>query len=140
MHRREQHGAALVEFAVVLPLLCLLLLGIARFGLALNNYLVLTDAVRVGGRNLALSRGATTPYDTTMSKIFGSAPNLASGGLAVTLAVNGTSCSSNQTCKAALAAGADASVVAIYPCNLQIMGITIVPNCFMTSRTTERVE
>ena len=41
-------GQAIVEFAIVLPLLLALVLGIVQFAIAFNNYLTLTDAVRAG--------------------------------------------------------------------------------------------
>lgn len=47
---RECRGAVAVEFALVLPLLVMLLLGIVTFGLAFNERLALTNGVREGGR------------------------------------------------------------------------------------------
>ena len=47
----------MVEFALVLPVLLLVLLAILRFGLLFENYLTLTDAVRSGARTLAIGRG-----------------------------------------------------------------------------------
>src|SRR6266568_9297867 len=45
---RAEQGQSLVELALVLPFLMLVVLGIVKFGLAYNNYLILTDAVRTG--------------------------------------------------------------------------------------------
>ena len=45
----------MTEFALVLPILALLLFGIVQFGLVFNNYLTLTDAVRSGARKAAVS-------------------------------------------------------------------------------------
>lgn len=45
-----RRGQALVEFALVLPVLMLLLLGILEFGRAWNVRQVLTDAAREGAR------------------------------------------------------------------------------------------
>jgi Flp pilus assembly protein TadG len=51
MHkRRGERGANLVEFALVLPLLVLLLAGVADFGRAFNNYMIITNASREGAR------------------------------------------------------------------------------------------
>ena len=47
---RTQKGVAIVEFTIVLPLLLLLMLGIAEFGRALYQYNTLTKAVRDGAR------------------------------------------------------------------------------------------
>ena len=46
----SQKGASLVEFALVLPLLMLILLGIAEFGFLLYNKQVITNASREGAR------------------------------------------------------------------------------------------
>jgi Flp pilus assembly protein TadG len=56
--RREddESGAALVEFALVFPLLVVMLLGIVTGGLAYNQKLQMTHAVREGARY-----GATIP-------------------------------------------------------------------------------
>lgn len=47
--RRDERGAALVEFAIVFPLLALIVLGIVEFGSTYNNY----EAVRQGVRDAA---------------------------------------------------------------------------------------
>lgn len=47
---RNERGAAMVEFAIVLPLLLLLLFGIVEFGRAYNVKVQLTGAVREGAR------------------------------------------------------------------------------------------
>lgn len=51
-HNR-QRGTAMVEFAIVAPLLIFLILAVAEFGHALNQYNTLTKAVRNGARYLA---------------------------------------------------------------------------------------
>lgn len=48
--RRREDGATLVEFALILPLLALLLFGIIDFGLTLNDYQALRQGVREGAR------------------------------------------------------------------------------------------
>ena len=47
---RCRKGQALVEFALVLPLLALLIMGILEFGRAWNTKQILTDAAREGAR------------------------------------------------------------------------------------------
>lgn len=47
---RCEKGAQLVEFALVLPLLLLVMLGIAEFGFIFHRYEVLTNAAREGAR------------------------------------------------------------------------------------------
>jgi Flp pilus assembly protein TadG len=47
---KNQKGQALVEFAVILPLLLLLIMGIIEFGLMLNSYLTVRNVSREGAR------------------------------------------------------------------------------------------
>jgi Flp pilus assembly protein TadG len=47
---RGQRGAELVEFALVLPLLLIIIMGIIDFGLAFQRYEVITNAAREGAR------------------------------------------------------------------------------------------
>lgn len=56
---RSEEGAQLVEFALVLPLLLLVVLGIAEFGFMFQRYEVLTNAAREGARIAVLPGYAT---------------------------------------------------------------------------------
>ena len=47
---RSEDGAELVEFALVLPMLLLVVLGIAEFGFMFQRYEVITNAAREGAR------------------------------------------------------------------------------------------
>ena len=47
---RNQKGAALLEFAIVLPLVSILLCGMVEFGLLYYNKQVITNASREGAR------------------------------------------------------------------------------------------
>ena len=51
----------MVEFALVLPILLLLVMGIIQFGIVFNNYVTLTDGVRAGARQAAVSRTLPDP-------------------------------------------------------------------------------
>jgi Flp pilus assembly protein TadG len=53
---RRDNGQTLVEFALVLPLLVLLVFGLLQFGVAFHNYLGITDATRVAARAAAVKR------------------------------------------------------------------------------------
>jgi Flp pilus assembly pilin Flp len=57
--RRSESGAAAVEFALVLPVLCMLLLGVLTAGLSYSHGLGLTNAVREGSRFGATATPAT---------------------------------------------------------------------------------
>ena len=50
MKRKGERGAAAVEFAIVLPVLILLVFGAVEFGLLLYNQQVITNASREGAR------------------------------------------------------------------------------------------
>ncbi|MGZ4315021.1 MAG: TadE/TadG family type IV pilus assembly protein [Gaiellaceae bacterium] len=54
--RREERGTALVEFALIAPLLFLLLFGIIDFGRALNYYNEVTQLAGQGARAAAVNR------------------------------------------------------------------------------------
>ena len=57
--RRDDRGAAMVEFAIVLPVLLLILMGIIEFGRAYNAQVSIQAAAREGARELALRHGST---------------------------------------------------------------------------------
>ena len=54
--RRDQRGQALVEFALVVPILLLLVIGIFDFGQALNYYNQESQLVGQGARAAAVNR------------------------------------------------------------------------------------
>jgi Flp pilus assembly protein TadG len=139
---KDRKGVAALEFALIAPVLMLMIFGMATFGFALNNYLTLTNAVRTGARTLASSRASSTPYSSATSAIYGSAPTLTSASIAITMTVNGSPCTSDAGCSTTLStsAGSPSSVSATYPCNLSVMGFNFAPTCSLTSSTTERVE
>jgi Flp pilus assembly protein TadG len=55
---RDERGAAVVEFALVLPLLVLFTFGIIEFGRAYSAKIELTAAVREGARAAAIAKSA----------------------------------------------------------------------------------
>jgi Flp pilus assembly protein TadG len=54
--RKAELGAAAVEFALILPLLVMLVFGVIEFGRGYNAKIELTGAVREGARELALGK------------------------------------------------------------------------------------
>lgn len=54
MRKKRQSGAAMVELALLLPLLVLLMLGTVNFGLILYNYTKVDKAVHAGARYAAM--------------------------------------------------------------------------------------
>lgn len=47
---KNKKGQAMVEFAIILPILLLLIMGIIEFSLMLNSYLTIQNASREGAR------------------------------------------------------------------------------------------
>ena len=66
---RTERGQTMVEFTLVLPVLLVVLFGIIQFGIAFNNYVALTDAVRAGARTAAVSRFSPTPVADTTNRV-----------------------------------------------------------------------
>jgi len=135
---RSRRGTAIIEFAVLAPVMLLLVLGTFQFGLVISHYVLLTNAVGAGARYFALSRGSTTPYSDTVGVITGSSTSLTSSSITVTVSVNGTACTSDSTCKTALsnAASLPATVAATYPCSLSVYGYNFAPNCTLSAQMT----
>lgn len=63
--RSSRSGQALVEFALVVPLLLVLVVGIVEFGRAWNAYQVLTDAAREAARMAVIDNAAVTADSVT---------------------------------------------------------------------------
>jgi Flp pilus assembly protein TadG len=57
--RNSERGAELIEFALVLPLILILLMGIFDFGLAFQRYEIITNAAREGARLASLQAAYT---------------------------------------------------------------------------------
>lgn len=75
---RAERGAELIEFALVFPLLLLLVLGMVDFGFLFQRYEVLTNAAREGARLAVLPGYSTADVQARVCNY------LTSGGIAVT--------------------------------------------------------
>lgn len=154
---RCEQGGSLVEFALVLPVLLLLVTGFTTFGLALNNYLELTEATGIGAQQLAILRGNTTdPCAQAAAIVTGTVSNLAPASMTFVFTLNGTnypssgtysgtnaSCSSSSTTTGAagnLVQGQSATMTVGYPCSLAVYGINYAPTCNLTAKVTEIVQ
>ena len=122
----EERGQTLVEFALVLPILCLLLFGIIQFGITFNNYISLTDAVRAGARKAAVSRNTSDPAGTTKSAVID-----AGGDIQIT--------SADVTVTSDWQPGHDVQVQAVHSYSINLLGF-VVASGQLKSKTTERVE
>jgi Flp pilus assembly protein TadG len=123
---RSERGQSLAEFALVLPLLVLLLFGIIQFGVTFNHYITLTDAVRAGARTAAVSRHQPDPVAVTTDRVEEAATDLNPADLQVTV-------------ESTWEAGDEVVVSASYPYSIKVLGKTIKSGR-MNSETTERVE
>jgi Flp pilus assembly protein TadG len=143
IQKSDETGGSLVEFALCLPVLLILVTGMMSFGIAINNYMTLTNAVEVGARQLAISRGQVTDPCSTISATIGSAsPLLKSASLSYTFTLNGTAYP-GTTCTAGaaqLVQGTAAQVQVTYPCTLSLYGKNLVPGCTLQAQTTELVQ
>lgn len=70
---KKRRGQAMVEFAMVLPIFILLVMGIMEFGLLFHEYMVVTAASREGARAAAV--GGTDAEVTTAAKNAASSVN-----------------------------------------------------------------
>jgi Flp pilus assembly protein TadG len=128
MSFRNERGQTMAEFALVLPLLAILLFGVIQFGIVFNQYLTITDAVREGARKAAVSRHLSNPTGATETAVRNSASSLDQAQLSVSVTPLG-----------GWAPGTDVKVSASYPYSINLLGV-VVKTGSVTSDTTERVE
>jgi Flp pilus assembly protein TadG len=121
-----ERGQTMVEFALVLPLLCVLLFGVIQFGIVFNNYVTLTDAARAGARKAAVSRGSSNPAGLCVQQVRDASPNLNQTNLSV-------------SCSSSWAAGTDVTVSASYPYSISLLG-WVVKSGSLNTTMKERVE
>lgn len=86
--REDDSGQALVEFALVVPILLLLLIGILSFARAWNVHQALTDAAREGARTAVLANPEITT-DSVRATIRGSLTRSMLNGAAAQITVTG---------------------------------------------------
>jgi Flp pilus assembly protein TadG len=122
----RERGQTVTEFAMVLPILLIILFGIVQLGIAFNHYVTITDATRAGARKAVVSRQTSNPTSVTVAAVRASATNLNQSKLGVIVS------STWQQ-------GQDVTVTATYPYQISILGV-IVKSGTLTSRTTERLE
>ena len=136
-HSSHESGQAVVELALVLPLMLMLLLGIVQFGTVFRDYIALTDATRVGARQAAVSRSINPESDRVpkvVSMVEKAAVNLNKSKIVVTVTpvkVDGVTPGWEQS--------GDVTVRATYPFKIDIIGMVVYTGT-LQSRTTERVE
>ena len=142
-------GSALVEFAFTLPPLMLLSSGMCVMGIAMNNYLILTNATAVAARQISVSRGQTLdPCATAVSALTAASPTLTASKMTFAYVFNGvsysgTSCSSTGYTTGApsnLVQGQSEQITVTYPCSLAAYNTNFAPGCTLKSQLTEVVQ
>lgn len=124
---KNQNGQTMAEFAIVVPIVLLILFAIIQFGILFHNYVTLTDAVRAGARQGAVSRHLSSGREAAVEdRVRDSAVNLDQGQLDVDVTATW-----NQ--------GADVTVTATYPYDIDLLGF-VISSGDLTSTATERVE
>lgn len=94
MRARKEVGAAAVEFALILPVLLLILIGIIEFSLAFNAQLSLNQAAREGARYMAIHNNAGDATTAAQN----AAGRLAPASISVDFSVTGggSSCATDK--------------------------------------------
>lgn len=82
--RRRERGAAAVEFALVLPVLLLLVLGLVEFSRVYNIQISLSNAAREGARTMAIHDDAGQARTAAIAAAPSITPAVAAGQIAVT--------------------------------------------------------
>jgi Flp pilus assembly protein TadG len=133
---RDESGQAITEFALILPILMALLLGIIQFGIVFNNYVTITDAARAGARKAAVSRFLSDNGAAAKTVTRNSAQGLDQAKLGVSV----SACAAgNCSASAWNIPGSDVVVTTTYPYTVNILGWTVKAGN-LTSTTKERLE
>ena len=138
--RREQNGSSLIEFALVMPVMLLVMTGIFSFSMAFYRQEQLTQAVGAGGQYLQQIRTSTTdPCKDTFNAITSAAPALTSSSITLTLTMGSTNVTA-QTCagdQTDLTQGGNVTVTASYPCTLTGYNYVFGGTCKLYAKVTE---
>jgi Flp pilus assembly protein TadG len=149
-------GQALVETALILPIVLVIVFGILVFGIFTMQIMSLAQGVNNAGNVLSVSAGQTTdPCSLAATSVQQAAPLLSSGSLTYSVTetpsggsaqtYSGSSCSSTSTTTGAagnLSSGGTVQVTATYTnCSLKFYGKNFLPNgCSISSTITEAVQ
>jgi Flp pilus assembly protein TadG len=139
MLRHNEKGAAIVEFAIILPLLLLLVFGIIEFSLLMYNKAMITNASREGARRGIVYRvdPATFNYSPlTDTQIRTEVTNYLSNYL-ITFSPTATTHTTNIT-RAVEVSGNTLNVQVSYPYNfLVVPSIAALPGSITLSSATK---
>lgn len=91
MRNRSERGAVAVEFAILAPILVMLLMGIMEFGRAYNAQVSLTNAAREGVRVMTISNNQASARTAAKNAAVSLTPGLADSNITF----SSTSCTTN---------------------------------------------
>jgi Flp pilus assembly protein TadG len=150
-------GQSLVEFALVLPMLLMILMGIFSVGMFVQSYQQLTYVENQGLvtlQQLPDTSSASDPCAAVSAAVIGASAHLATTGatgLQVSIKFNtegvsypssGTSSVTGFSCGAGSAYvydGQSVTVTVTYPCTLSVYGINFTPSCKLNETETEQI-
>ncbi len=117
---RDERGQTAVEFALIAPLLVVLLLGIIQFGIAFHNYVTITDAARAGARKAIVARFASGNFNDAKQTVKDAASSLDQTELNKASAIQITD-------PDGMVAGSQVTVTVNYPYTIDIplIGLTV---------------
>jgi len=131
---RDERGQAVTEFALILPVLLLVLFAIFQFGVIFNNYIQVSAAAREGARKGSVSSqsgSCAAVQSLVVSAAQNSAPSLNTSQMGVTVS---DTCTNNVVVE-----GNDITVTVTYPWSVSLLG-QVVASGNLSSSTTMRVE
>jgi Flp pilus assembly protein TadG len=112
---RDERGVTVVEFAVICPVLLLVLMGTIQIGLFLYTLVDVRQATGEGGRVLTTLRNDSNGVQTVEGKVAASI-----GG-----EVNGSKLSYTFSSQPPWAPGTTVTMTVTYPAALNVMGVDI---------------
>jgi len=122
----SENGQAMVEFAMVLPILLLIMFAVVEFGMAFWTYQQVSAAASEGARRAIVSRSYSDCNARVQTAVQNASPKLNAGSMNVSTVSTWTP-------------GDPVTVTVTYPENITILGITMY-SANLTGRRTMRVE
>jgi Flp pilus assembly protein TadG len=127
---KREDGQAAVEFALIAPLLVVILLAVIQVGVAFHDYVTLTDAARAGARQAIVARFSGGTLTDAQQAVRNSAGDLDQSQLGVSV--------TDPTWDTA---GSLVTVTATYPysINIPLLGLSLMSGN-LTATAQERLE
>ena len=127
----SERGQAAVEFALIAPVLIVLVLGVIQIGIAFNHYITITDAARAGARTAIVARFTGINSGDIQTAVQNAASSLDQSLLKVS--------ATDPTDPTWTQAGTNVVVKVTYPYEVNLLGL-VVASGDLTSTMTEPLE